>query len=560
MVFDDAPVVVVQPQYRKDDLKNGAFVEPLYDIVVFDVTRATVEVGIFASNAPQRSSVVVGLMAFVAGVNDLSPYLQSAASLGRPDSDQPLTLSLPYMSLAGNCAVPFIFANHVESADTPGASFRAPPSTTTTTTTTTTTPQTTVTDYVHDACLLTNIDFPGSASWYGVVADMDACVNSCLRTDGCHFVTYTNRSCWHKYTDTGYTSYSGLTSARMSCVLANRRLQSWVLNNDCVENHIAFVGNDIRYVTTPSVSTCAQMCSLAVREGCSLCTWTDWTQECYLKTAGATSEIVPDNYSVRMSCQLNWTTTTTTLPTTTSTTTATTTPRKPVSLTWCSELELFQSSCLTPTSSLHRKFANVIAFQSSVCQSKSQAGLFSEDFPVNADELGSDSPLLFVWLVTVCICSGVFSLACAAILFNMRRTRGYRLLGLQVEHQGRLWRRWSQEKEDHEAQEAAAEARLEAEERAVEEENSRRLAAKEEARRVAEEEEREAEARQLVREAEEKAELQKLEAAELEAAQYPTLVTVSAPPLRRPPPRRHPHKRDKDADRILNADDYPDFG
>ena len=124
MVFDDAPVVVVQPQYRKDDLKNGAFVEPLYDIVVFDVTRATVEVGIFASNAPQRSSVVVGLMAFVAGVNDLSPYLQSAASLGRPDSDQPLTLSLPYMSLAGNCAVPFIFANHVESADTPGASFR----------------------------------------------------------------------------------------------------------------------------------------------------------------------------------------------------------------------------------------------------------------------------------------------------------------------------------------------------------------------------------------------------------------------------------------------------
>ena len=124
MVFDEAPVVVVQPQYREDDLRDGAFVEPLYDIAVFDVTSTTVQVAIFASNAHPRSSLVVGLMAFVSGVNDLSPYLQSAASSGRPNSDQPLTLSLPHMSLAGNCSVPLIFANHVESADTPGTTYR----------------------------------------------------------------------------------------------------------------------------------------------------------------------------------------------------------------------------------------------------------------------------------------------------------------------------------------------------------------------------------------------------------------------------------------------------
>ncbi|KAH0486490.1 MAG: uncharacterized protein KVP18_001556 [Porospora cf. gigantea A] len=390
---------------------------------------------------------------------------------------------------------------------------------------------------------------------------MDECVNSCLQTDGCHFVTYLNNNCWHKYSDTGYNTYTGLTSARMSCVIANRRLSHWVLNAGCVENHIAFVGNDIRYLTTTSVSLCAQACALALDEGCASCTWTDWTQECYLKAAGATSAIVPDNYSVRMSCQLNWPSTTTASPTTTSTTTtmeATTTPWRLVSSTWCSQLEFFQSSCLTPTLSLHRKFANVIAFQWSVCQSKSQAGLFSEDFPVNADALGSDSPILFVWLVAVCICGGVFSLACAAILFNMRRTRGYRMLGFQAERQEQLWRRWDQEKCIQKEQEAAAAARLEAEERAAEEEKARRLAAEEEALRVAEEEEREAEAQQLVREAEEKAELQRLEAAELEAAQYPTLVAVSAPPPRRPP-RRHPNKRDK-AEHIMDAVDFPDFG
>ncbi|KAH0486186.1 MAG: hypothetical protein KVP17_002652 [Porospora cf. gigantea B] len=113
LVFEAPPVIVAQVQYRDDDFHVAAFNEPLYDVKIFDVTRTSADVGIFASSgSPQRDTIVVGLMAFVSGNVDWTPVLRSSAIVAESES---LPYYLPSANHAGNCANPLLFASNVES-------------------------------------------------------------------------------------------------------------------------------------------------------------------------------------------------------------------------------------------------------------------------------------------------------------------------------------------------------------------------------------------------------------------------------------------------------------
>ncbi|KAH0488931.1 MAG: hypothetical protein KVP17_000895 [Porospora cf. gigantea B] len=128
-LFSRPPVVFLQTQYRLDDFENGILREPLYDIQIFRVTSTEVEVGIFASHgAPQKSSIIVGLMAVPGGDFTWANGLQSTALKADPDGQTGIPFpKLPDMEKSGNCGFPLMLFNLVQRADTSTSSFRAYP-------------------------------------------------------------------------------------------------------------------------------------------------------------------------------------------------------------------------------------------------------------------------------------------------------------------------------------------------------------------------------------------------------------------------------------------------
>lgn len=125
-MFEQSPVVVLQVQYRTDDLTGTTLLEPLYDITVFDVTRGSVTAAIFVQNGtPRASTVVVGMMAFISGSNLWDSSVQSTiteAIVAQSGTVAPSALP-GFSSFTGNCGFPLLFANHVESSSSTTADF-----------------------------------------------------------------------------------------------------------------------------------------------------------------------------------------------------------------------------------------------------------------------------------------------------------------------------------------------------------------------------------------------------------------------------------------------------
>ncbi|KAH0471319.1 MAG: uncharacterized protein KVP18_004784 [Porospora cf. gigantea A] len=112
IVFEKAPVAVVQVQYQQADFAADGTLATRYGVVVQDVTRAQVDVRIsFHGTRPTVDKITVGVMAFVELTMDWSPDVKSQGFVASPEVAGDFPALADATEFPNNCGGPMLFAS-----------------------------------------------------------------------------------------------------------------------------------------------------------------------------------------------------------------------------------------------------------------------------------------------------------------------------------------------------------------------------------------------------------------------------------------------------------------